>query len=49
MDAGLSEMLVPVAPRPARLEELHGVHPPAYLASLERLCSAGGGRSTPTP
>ena len=41
--AGVVDALVPVAPRPARRDELELVHPAAYLDAIERFCSAGGG------
>jgi acetoin utilization deacetylase AcuC-like enzyme len=41
--AGLGDSLVHAAARPATFEELTAVHPPAYVASLERFCEDGGG------
>lgn len=43
VDAGLSEAVLRLAPRRARLEELSQVHDPGYLHKLERFCAAGGG------
>jgi acetoin utilization deacetylase AcuC-like enzyme len=42
-DASIAEALVPLEPRPATAEELERVHPPDYLAALERFCADGGG------
>jgi acetoin utilization deacetylase AcuC-like enzyme len=47
MRAGLTEALVPFAPRWATTEELVRVHDPAYVSALERLCAEGGGRIDP--
>ena len=41
LDAGLTELVVDVAPRPATSAELHLVHAPAYLGWLEDQCSGG--------
>ena len=41
--AGVSEALVPVAPRPASRVELERVHVPGYLDALERFATSGGG------
>ena len=41
--AGLDEAVVPVAPRPARRDELELVHPAAFLDAVERFCTSGGG------
>lgn len=41
--AGLEDLLVPFAPRPATRTELEGVHSPEHLDALERFCRAGGG------
>ena len=41
--AGVGEALMPVAPRPARRDELELVHPAAHLDAIERFCAAGGG------
>jgi acetoin utilization deacetylase AcuC-like enzyme len=42
-DASIVDALVPLEPRPAAREDLERVHPPAYLAALERFCAEGGG------
>jgi acetoin utilization deacetylase AcuC-like enzyme len=41
---GVGEALVPVSPRPATVEELARVHSEQFVAAIERLCAAGGGR-----
>ncbi len=41
--AGIGEALIYETPRPATHAELERVHPPAYLAALERFCLSGGG------
>lgn len=40
---GLLDGLTRVAPRAATDDELHLVHPPAYVEGIERFCDAGGG------
>jgi len=47
-DAGLSEALVEVAPRPATAAELRLVHTPEHLLALERVCRDGGGALDPS-
>jgi acetoin utilization deacetylase AcuC-like enzyme len=42
-EAGLTEAVTWYQPRPAEVSELERVHTPAYLASIERFCAAGGG------
>ncbi|HEX3539259.1 MAG TPA: histone deacetylase [Acidimicrobiales bacterium] len=42
-NAGVTDALVPVAPRPASRAELERVHAPAYLDGLERFAARGGG------
>jgi acetoin utilization deacetylase AcuC-like enzyme len=42
-DAAVADALVPLDPRAATREELERVHPPAYLAAVERFCADGGG------
>jgi len=42
--AGVSEALVPVAPRAATRVELERVHRPSYLDAVEAFCLTGGGR-----
>ncbi len=46
-DAGLTEALVPLEPRPATRAELELVHPAPYLDRIERICAGGGGRLDP--
>ena len=41
--AGLFDLLVPFAPRPATRAELEAVHSPEYIDAVERFCRAGGG------
>ncbi len=41
--AGVSEALIPVAPRPATRLELERVHNASYLDAVERFCARGGG------
>src|SRR5438067_12297112 len=43
-EAGLHDVIAPVAARPATLDELALVHDAAYLRELEQFCSTGGGR-----
>ena len=45
--AGLGDALVPVAPRPATIDELALVHPVEHLARLEAFCASGGGNLDP--
>ena len=45
--AGVADALVPLEPRRATTDELVRVHPPDYVAALERLCSGGGGQLDP--
>ena len=42
-DAGVTEALVPAAPRAATRVELERVHSPGYLDAVERFCERGGG------
>jgi acetoin utilization deacetylase AcuC-like enzyme len=42
-EAGVSDGLVPVEPRPATRAELELVHAPRYLDAIERFCGGGGG------
>ncbi|HEV7887078.1 MAG TPA: histone deacetylase [Acidimicrobiales bacterium] len=42
-DAGVSDALVPVEPRPATGAELSLVHPQQYTSALEHYCATGGG------
>ena len=41
--AGIDDAIIRTAPRLATADELALVHDPSYLATLERLCDAGGG------
>ena len=45
--AGLRGALIPFAPRPASLEEVHQVHEVAMLARLEAIAAGGGGAIDP--
>ena len=42
-EPALDGAVVRVAPRPATLDELTRLHPPAFVESIEQLCAAGGG------
>ncbi|MDA8290229.1 MAG: histone deacetylase [Actinomycetota bacterium] len=44
VDAGVSDAVVPFAPRRATREELARVHDIGYVSRLEELCLVGGGR-----
>lgn len=48
VDAGIAahhlrDLLLPIEGRPATDDELQAVHPPEYLATIERFCANGGG------
>ena len=45
--AGLSDAVVPLAPRTATRQELELAHSPQYLQAIEELCQAGGGQLDP--
>ena len=44
---GLMDGLTTVPPRAATDDELHLVHPEAYVSAVEGLCAAGGGHLDP--
>lgn len=46
-DAGVSDALVPLVPRPAERHHLEHVHVGAHLEGVEKLVEAGGGRLDP--
>ncbi|MEO9223387.1 MAG: histone deacetylase [Acidimicrobiales bacterium] len=44
---GIEDLLIPAAPRIATEDELMRVHPPTYIAAIERFCADGGGNLDP--
>ena len=46
-DAGVTEAMITIDPRPATRAELERVHAVGYLDGVERICIGGGGRLDP--
>jgi acetoin utilization deacetylase AcuC-like enzyme len=46
-DAGITDAVVPVSPRPATDAEVQRAHAPEFVDALRRFCATGGGRLDP--